>query len=60
MELLNTQEVAARLGVQPRTLDQWSHRGEGPPFRKVGRFRRYDADELAAWVRSQSHGGAAA
>lgn len=49
-KLLKRDEVAALLGVEPRTLDNWAHRGEGPPFVKIGGLRRYDPVDLRAWV----------
>ena len=32
---LSQKEVAARLGVSPRTLEGWRYRGRGPAFLKL-------------------------
>lgn len=56
-ELLTTRQVSERINVAERTLDQWAWRGEGPAFLKVGRFRRYPATDLAAWMAARQRGG---
>lgn len=33
---LLTVEVARRLRLSPRTLEQWRYRGIGPAFRRIG------------------------
>jgi len=47
-ELLTTADVAGRLGVPPRTLEQWRYLGRGPAYIKVGnksvRYRQSDID----------------
>lgn len=44
---MTSREVAERLNIPPRTLDQWAYLGKGPAFVKVGRHRRYlEADVL--------------
>jgi hypothetical protein len=35
-----------------RTLERMRQRGEGPPFRKHGRYVRYHIDDLEAWSKS--------
>ena len=40
-ELLTTREAAERLGLSPRTLERYRVTGEGPRFRKIGRWVRY-------------------
>ena len=39
-----------------RTLERMRQRGEGPPFRKHGRYVRYHIDGLEAWSKSTIHG----
>ena len=50
--LLTPAEAAEVLGVPPRTLADWRHRGTGPPWLRVGRHARYPADDFDAWVAS--------
>lgn len=51
---LNTHEVCAQLGIKNRsTLDDWAREGKGPPFYRIGRGRRYDAAEVADWLKAQ-------
>lgn len=38
-----------------RTLERMRQRGEGPPFRKHGRYVRYHIDDLNNWSQSTSH-----
>lgn len=44
--------VAKDLNVKPVTLAGWASRRKGPPFVKVGRFRRYPADDYLRWKAS--------
>ena len=48
--LLNTEKAAAWLGLSPRTLECYRIRGEGPRFKKIGRWVRYVESDLAAWL----------
>ena len=47
-------ETASFLGLRPQTLRQKRHRGDGPPFCRLGDGPRartaYDPDEVAAWL----------
>ncbi len=47
---MNTQEVAAYVGLSPRTLEGYRSRGGGPPFYVIGRFVRYLLSEVVDWV----------
>lgn len=38
-----------------RTLERMRQRGEGPPFRRHGRYIRYHIDDLEAWSRANAH-----
>jgi hypothetical protein len=38
-----------------RTLERMRQRGEGPLFRKHGRYIRYHIDDLEAWSRANAH-----
>lgn len=53
MTTLSTKQAADYLGVSPRTLEMWRHRGTGPAYFKVGRFRVvYSREELDAFLRA--------
>lgn len=57
--LIDSDELSEWLGVPVGTLHQWAYLRTGPPFIKVGRHRRYDPTAVAAWLDSQTRGGAA-
>jgi Helix-turn-helix domain len=48
--LIDSDELATYLDVPLTTLDGWASRGGGPPFHKVGIYRRYDGAEVRAWL----------
>lgn len=52
--LATSAEIAAYLGVPVATLDQWSHRGTGPRFSRVGRYRRYRWSDVEKWLDGQA------
>ncbi len=58
-QLLCADQAGPLLGVSASTLNRWAARraaGEevGPPFHAVGdKLRRWDIDELRAWLASQ-------
>lgn len=47
--LWGVHDVAEYLGVPVATLYQWRYRGYGPRGRRVGRYLRYEADEVRSW-----------
>lgn len=49
-KLLRVTDVAEILEVPLSTVYHWVARGEGPPSFKVGKHRRFDAAEVAAWL----------
>ena len=49
---LNTAQAAHYVGLAERTLESMRGQGEGPAFRRHGRFIRYHIDDLDAWSRS--------
>lgn len=49
-KLLSTADLAALLGVAPETVRYWRHIATGPPARKVGRYVRYRAVDVEAWL----------
>jgi predicted DNA-binding transcriptional regulator AlpA len=48
--LLDTDRVAALLGLRPNTLAQWRVSGAGPVYLKIGRRVRYRAADVDAWL----------
>ena len=53
----NTLKAADYLGLMPKTLERMRTTGEGPPYRKHGRYVRYTRAELDAWSQARSHAG---
>lgn len=49
---LNTRQASHWIGLSVRYLERMRSRGEGPPFRRHGRFVFYHIDDLEAWSRS--------
>lgn len=58
-KLLTSDELAEMLQVPVRTLDQWAYLKIGPPFAKVGRYRRYIPSGVKKWLDQQMSGGTA-
>ncbi|AYF76312.1 DNA-binding protein [Nocardia yunnanensis] len=55
---LSSEEVARRLKIPQKTLAVWASGHRGPRFAHIGRFRRYNLDDLLAWEEEQlEHGG---
>ena len=50
---IESDELADYLRVSPATLDQWSSRGGGPAFHRIGRYRRYAPADVRAWLSAQ-------
>lgn len=48
--LLSVQELAEFLQVPIATLYQWRHLGRGPRVIKVGRYLRYDMNDVQEWL----------
>ena len=57
--LWGVEDVADYLGVPVNTLYQWRHHGYGPKGRRVGRYIRYDPDEVRKWFQALDTSGAA-
>lgn len=53
--LVTTEQAAAYLGgLKPNTLEGWRIRGEGPPYKKIGRLVRYSLADLDAYLAASS------
>jgi predicted DNA-binding transcriptional regulator AlpA len=48
--LLSEREAAARVGLSPRTLENYRTSGTGPAFCKLGRRVLYRPADLDAWI----------
>jgi hypothetical protein len=53
MNLLTEKEAAPKLKKPVSWMQMARHRGDGPPYLKLGRAIRYDENELIAWVKAQ-------
>lgn len=49
---LNTRQAGHYLGLSLRHLERMRARGEGPAFRRHGRFVFYHVEDLESWSRS--------
>lgn len=54
--LLTTDDLAAMVGVKPRTVERWRAAGEGPPFMLFGRAIRYHPARVQAWMLAREQG----
>ena len=52
-EFLTTEELAAELRRNPRTLDRWEVLGMGPPRTHVGRKVLYRRTSVQKWLAAQ-------
>jgi excisionase family DNA binding protein len=57
-ELIDIDELSARIGVAKATIYQWVHRREetGIPHYKIGRLVRFDPLEIQAWLARKHRG----
>lgn len=56
---LSRDDLATRYAIPKTTLDQWAHKGYGPPYIKIGRFARYRVEDVLDWEQRQGTGHAA-
>jgi excisionase family DNA binding protein len=57
---LTVAEAADLLNIDQQTLYRMNYRRTGPPARKVGKYLRYDPDELETWLKSRTTANPAA
>jgi excisionase family DNA binding protein len=53
-DLKTPREVAEKLNIQTRTLQDWRSNARGPKFVRVGRHIRYRKSDIEAWIEQQS------
>ena len=51
--LVNKRAVAAFLGMTESGFVKMIHRGEGPPYLRIGRMIRFSPSAVKAWVATQ-------
>ena len=58
IELLDSEQTAALLGIKSNTLAIWRLKGKGPRFVKFGSAKqspvRYERSQVTRWLRDQS------
>jgi len=47
---VSTTEVAEYCGVPVSSVYAWRRRGVGPPAMSIGKYLRFDPDDLRAWL----------
>jgi excisionase family DNA binding protein len=52
--LLTVQELADLLQVPVKTIYTWRYKGIGPPAVPLGRYLRFRADDVAAWLEKRA------
>jgi excisionase family DNA binding protein len=57
--LLTPNRLADRLGISPRTLQDWRSRKVGPPWIRVGRVIRYREEDVNEWIEKRTEEGQA-
>lgn len=53
-QLWSVEDVSAFLRVPVESLYRWRKYGYGPPAARVGRYLRYDPEQVRAWFRSKA------
>jgi len=48
--LWRVEDVATYLRVPVNTIYKWRRTGEGPPCFRVGKYLRFDPDDVRRWV----------
>ncbi len=57
--LWSHQETAEFLQIPPSTLHQLNYKGTGPRSFKVGKYRRYNPQDVCAWLDGRASAPAA-
>lgn len=56
--LLTVRDRAGLLQVPPKTIYTWRYKGIGPPAIPVGRYLRFRAEDVVAWLEARADAGA--
>jgi len=51
--LIDARALSMILDISPRTLETIVARGEGPPFIRLGRQRRWRLEDVDAWIKAK-------
>ena len=51
--LVNEDEAAAVIGVEPSTLATWRSQGKGPEYVKLGKGVFYTVNDMSKWVNDE-------
>ena len=54
IKFYNQEQLAALLGVAPKTLEKWRWKGAGPRFVKLGRRVVYNEEDVIEFVVAQT------
>jgi excisionase family DNA binding protein len=52
--LLSVQDLAELLQIPPKTIYTWRYKGVGPPAVPIGRYLRFRAEDVAAWLEERA------
>ena len=52
-EYLTDEQLAAGLGISPRTVKRWMAMGEGPPSIRIGKKRRFRRAAVTKWLEAR-------
>ena len=58
IRLITEKDLATALVMQPQSLADWRHRGQGPRYLKLGHLVRYQVADVQTWLNTLSKGGA--
>lgn len=53
-KLLTVDDLASYLGVPVNTVYQWRKTGKGPTGYRIGKYVRFRAHEVDAWIAEQA------
>jgi hypothetical protein len=47
---ITPEQLASFLAIPMKTLSRWRSDDKGPDFTRLGKYVRYDADDVARWM----------
>lgn len=54
MRLFDIKQLSEILNVKPKTIYDWTHKGQ-IPYIKIGRLLRFDLNDIERWIRNKKH-----